>query len=44
MRIITEWLQTHPAAKRWAWFAAIYGGSVVAFGAVVGVLEMCVPK
>lgn len=48
VRIITEtvvgYLAAKPRLKRWAWFVAIYGGSVLAFGAVTGVLEFCLPK
>jgi hypothetical protein len=33
-----------PAWRRIAWFAAIYAGSILAFGAVLGVLELCLPK
>jgi hypothetical protein len=34
----------HPALRKWAWFAAIYAGSVVAFAMVAGVLAWVVPS
>jgi hypothetical protein len=30
--------------KRWLWFVGLYTASVVAFGVVLGVLEVCLPK
>ncbi len=33
-----------PRLKRWVWFAGIYAGSVIGFGAIVGALSMLLPK
>jgi hypothetical protein len=44
VRITIERLNNRPVLKKWVWFFIIYGGSVLAFGAVTGVLELCLPK
>jgi hypothetical protein len=44
VRIIIEMLSHRPGLRRWAWFVAIYGSSVLVFGAVTGILSLCLPK
>ncbi len=42
MRITTE--NKAGLSKRLLWFVAIYAGSVLAFGAISGLLELLLPK
>jgi hypothetical protein len=30
--------------RRWLWFVGLYAASILAFGAVLGLLELCLPK
>ncbi len=30
--------------RRWLWFVGLYAGSVAVFGAVIALLELCLPK
>jgi hypothetical protein len=34
----------NPKLRRWLWFAGIYAGSILAFGAVTGALSLLVPS
>jgi hypothetical protein len=43
-RARTEWFAARPRLRRWAWFVAIYGVSVVVFAAVAFFLNAIVPK
>jgi hypothetical protein len=35
---------SHPRLRRWLWFVGLYAASILAFGAVLGLLELCLPK